>query len=123
MIILTKEYWVILCVYIYRISNEFSFHTMFYEMSFHIPRTQNEFRKTSYEMKIHLRFFLSHNISKNIRFFGVRSGVFEKFTQENRNETPWFRRCNNASVCDVTMQYARNSSKTCYVTRVILLKI
>ena len=60
-----------------RISNEFSFHTMFYETRcvFYIPsprlgdmKTHNSFRKTSYEMKIHLRFFLSHDNSNRISF-------------------------------------------------------
>ena len=46
-----------------RISNEFSFHTMYYETScvFYIPeplargyKTHNEFHNTSYGMKIHL---------------------------------------------------------------------
>ena len=56
----------------YKISNEFSFHTMYYETScvFYIPeplargyKTHNEFHNTSYGMKIHLRFFLSHELS------------------------------------------------------------
>ena len=59
---------------IYRISNEFSFHTMYYETScvFYIPeplargyKTHNEFHNTSYGMKIHLRFFLSHEVTRN----------------------------------------------------------
>ena len=59
---------------IYRISNEFSFHTMYYETScvFYIPeplargyKTHNEFHNTSYGMKIHLRFFLSHELTRN----------------------------------------------------------
>ena len=58
----------------YRISNEFSFHTMYYETScvFYIPEplargynTHNEFHNTSYGMKIHLRFFLSHELTRN----------------------------------------------------------
>ena len=58
----------------YRISNEFSFHTMYYETScvFYIPeplargyKTHNEFHNTSYGMKIHLRFFLSHELTRN----------------------------------------------------------
>ena len=58
----------------YRISNEFSFHTMYYETScaFYIPEplargyeTHNEFHNTSYWMKIHLRFFLSHELTRN----------------------------------------------------------
>ena len=60
--------------YIYRISNEFSFHTMYYETScvFYIPeplargyKTHNEFHNTSYGKKIHLRFFLSHELTRN----------------------------------------------------------
>ena len=60
--------------HIYRISNEFSFHTMYYETScvFYIPeplargyKTHNEFHNTSYGMKIHLRFFLSHELTRN----------------------------------------------------------
>ena len=60
--------------YLYRISNEFSFHTMYYETScvFYIPeplargyKTHNEFHNTSYGMKIHLRFFLSHELTRN----------------------------------------------------------
>ena len=55
---------------IYRISNEFSFHTMYYETScvFYIPEPlargykTHEFHDTSYGMKIHLRFFLSHEL-------------------------------------------------------------
>ena len=59
---------------LYRISNEFSFHTMYYETScaFYIPeplargyKTHNEFHNTSYGMKIHLRFFLSHELTRN----------------------------------------------------------
>ena len=59
---------------LYRISNEFSFHTMYYETScvFYIPeplargyKTHNEFHNTSYGMKIHLRFFLSHELTQN----------------------------------------------------------
>ena len=58
----------------YRISNEFSFHTMYYETScvFYIPeplargyKTHNEFHNISYGMKIHLRFFLSHELTRN----------------------------------------------------------
>ena len=58
----------------YRISNEFSFHTMYYETScvFYIPeplargyKAHNEFHNTSYGMKIHLRFFLSHELTRN----------------------------------------------------------
>ena len=58
----------------YRISNEFSFHTMYYEAScvFYIPeplareyKTNNEFHNTSHEMKIHLRFSLSHELTRN----------------------------------------------------------
>ena len=61
-------------LYKYRISNEFSFHTMYYETScvFYIPeplargyKTHNEFHNTSYGMKIHLRFFLSHELTRN----------------------------------------------------------
>ena len=68
-------------------SNEFSFHTMYYEKScvFYIPeplargykthnefhnmargyKTHNSFHNTSYGMKIHLRFFLSHELTRN----------------------------------------------------------
>ena len=58
----------------YRISNEFSFHTMYYETRcvFYIPspeargyKTHNSFHNTSYGMKIHLRFFLSHELTRN----------------------------------------------------------
>ena len=58
----------------YRISNEFSFHTMYYKTScvFYIPeplargyKTHNEFHNTLYGMKIHLRFFLSHELTRN----------------------------------------------------------
>ena len=68
--ILKKNLW----FNIYRISNEFSFHTMYYETScvFYIPeplargyKTHNEFHNTSYGMKIHLRFFLSHKLTRN----------------------------------------------------------
>ena len=61
-------------LYRYRILNEFSFHTMYYETScvFYIPEplargytTHNEFHNTSYGMKIHLRFFLSHELTRN----------------------------------------------------------
>ena len=65
--------------YKYRISNEFSFHTMYYETScvFYIPeplargyKTHNEFHNTSYGMKIHLRFFLSHELKRNEQITG-----------------------------------------------------
>ena len=60
---------ILVMLYTYRISNEFSFHTTYYETScvFYIPehlasgyKTHNEFHNTSYGMKIHLRFFLAH---------------------------------------------------------------
>ena len=59
--------------YKYRISNEFSFHTMYYETScvFYTPEPlargykTHEFHNTSYGMKIHLRFFLSHELTRN----------------------------------------------------------
>ena len=50
-----------------RISNEFSFHTMYYETRcvFYIPspeargyKTHNSFHNTSYGMKIHLRSYI-----------------------------------------------------------------
>ena len=59
-----------------RISNEFSFHTMYYETScvFHIPehlasgyKTHNKFHNAWYGMKIHLRFFLSHELTRNVQ--------------------------------------------------------
>ena len=59
--------------YKYWISN-FSFHTMYCETScvLYIPeplareyKTHNEFHNTMYGMKIHLRFFLSHALTRN----------------------------------------------------------
>ena len=56
----------------YRISNEFSFHTMYYETScvFYITepqarayKTHHKFYNTWYGMKIHLRFFFSHELT------------------------------------------------------------
>ena len=54
---------------------KFSFHTMHYEtrcVYFISPRqrargykTHNSFHNTSYGMKIHLRFFLSHELTRN----------------------------------------------------------
>ena len=82
----------------YRISNQFSFHTMYYETScvFYIPeplargyKAHNEFHNTSYEMKIHLRFFLSHELIWN-----------EQITTWNRlfsaNWNGWRRGCHYA---------------------------
>ena len=57
-----------------RISNEFSFLTMYYKMScvFYIPvplargyKTHNEFHNTLYGIKIYLRFFLSYEFKCN----------------------------------------------------------
>ena len=53
-----------------RISNEISFHTMYYETRvFHIPspeargyKTHNLFHNTSYGMKIHLRSYICHDV-------------------------------------------------------------
>ena len=54
-----------------RISNEFSFHTMYYETRcvFYIPspeargyKTHNSFHNTSYGMKIHLRSYISFHL-------------------------------------------------------------
>ena len=56
-----------------RISNEFSFHTMYYETRcvFYIPspeargyKTYNSFHNTSYGMKIHLRSYISLTVHK-----------------------------------------------------------
>ena len=45
---------------------------------------------------------------------------FEKIPRENRPETSYFTRRHNAPSYDVTGKEARNCSKKCYVTWVIL---
>ena len=59
-----------------RISNEFSFHTMYYETRcvLYIPspeargyKTHNSFHNTSYGMKIHLRSYISYHIYVGIQ--------------------------------------------------------
>ena len=65
----------IACVWMY-IGSQMNFHSIrcIYETScvFYIPeplargyKTHNEFHNTSYWMKIHLRFFLSHELTRN----------------------------------------------------------
>ena len=47
----------------------------------------NEFHKTSYEMKIHFRFFLSYDNSKKKTKFNEIIAYFEEITRENRPPT------------------------------------
>ena len=74
-------------LYTYRISNEFSFHTIYYETScvfyIHEPlargyRIHNEFHNTSYGMKIHLRFFLSHELTRNQQMTTLNRFLFRE---------------------------------------------
>ena len=59
--------------HLYRISSEFSFHTMYNETSFvfHIPSlwqggyNTHEFHNILFGMKIHLRFFLLYELTRN----------------------------------------------------------
>ena len=61
-----------------RISNEFSFHTMYYETRcvYYIPspeargyKTHNSFHNTSYGMKIHLRSYMYVHVKSNSKKF------------------------------------------------------
>ena len=67
-------------------------------------------------MKIHYRFFLSHENSEKISIFLEKSVYFEKIQRENRHETSCFARRHNAYTCDVTVKDARNWCKKYYVT-------
>ena len=71
-------------------------------------------------MKIHFRFFLSHDNSEKISIFHEKRMYFEKIPRENRPEASCFMRRHNAPSYDVTDKGARNCSKNCYVTCVIL---
>ena len=71
-------------------------------------------------MKIHFRFFLSHDNSEKYQYFMKKSMYFEKIPRENRPEASCFTRRHNAPSYDVTGKGARNCSKKCYVTCVIL---
>ena len=64
-----------------------------------------------YEMKIHFRFFLSHDNSEKYQYFMKKVCILRKFR---------FMRRHNAPSYDVTGKGARNCSKKCYVTCVIL---
>ena len=66
-----------------RISNEFSFHTMYYETRcvFYIPspeargyKTHNSFHNTSYGMKIHLRSYI-YDIAQGSILIGLDVAV------------------------------------------------
>ena len=50
----------------------------------------------------------------------LKSMYFEKIPRENRPEASCFTRRHNTPSYDVTGKGARNCSKKCYVTRVIL---
>ena len=67
---------IVLVHVIKRISNEFSFHTIYYETRcvFYIPspeargyKTHNSFHNTSYGMKIHLRSYMTTVVVKQRR--------------------------------------------------------
>ena len=74
-----------------RISNEFPFHTMYYETRcvFYIPspeargyKTYNSFHNTSYGMKIHLRSYIYHYIFTALILFTVDLFIeFEGFRE------------------------------------------
>ena len=89
--------------YIYRISNEFLFHTKYYETScvFYIPeplargyKAHNDFHYISYGMKIHLRFFLSHELTRNEQIttwniLFLRIGTDDAVVVRFENKSAW----------------------------------
>ena len=61
-----------------------------------------------------------HMIIRKISMFHEKSMYFEKIPRENRPEASCCTRRHNAPSYDVTGKGARNCSKKCYVTCVIL---
>ena len=53
-------------------------------------------------MKIHLRFFLSHDKMPKISIFYQISVYFEEILHENRREMSWFKQRHNAPFYDLT---------------------
>ena len=113
---------------IYRIWNEFSFHTVFMKrvVCFISPslwrgdiKHTTSFINTVWNENSFQILFITWYFRK-ISIFREKSMHFEIIPRENRPETTCFTRRHNAPSYDVTGKGVRNSSKKCYVTCVIL---
>ena len=71
-------------------------------------------------MKIHFRFFLSHDNSEKYQYFMKKGMHFAKIPHENRPEASCFMRRHSAPSYDVTGKEALKWCKKCYVTCVLL---
>ena len=112
----------------YRIWNEFSFPTVFMKrvVCFISPslwrgdiKHTTSFINTVWNENSFQILFITWQFRK-ISIFHEKSMYFEKIPRENRPETSCFTRRHNAPSYDVTGKEARNCSKKCYVTCVIL---